>query len=119
MEALVKPLLKKVQLDLLDRNCRPVSNVWYVSKHTEHAAATQVGDHIGSHGLMENHQSAYCALHSMEAALLEVKNDVIKTLKTRKWHVLSFWIFLQPSIPSITTHYSAEWKPSSLLPVSL
>ena len=33
---------------------------------------------------MENHQSAYCALHSMETALLKVKTDVIKALENQE-----------------------------------
>ena len=35
-EALVKPLLKKANLDLLDRNFSLVSSLGYVSKLTEH-----------------------------------------------------------------------------------
>ena len=41
-EALVKLLLKKANLDLLDKNFRPVYNLGYVRKLTEHATATQL-----------------------------------------------------------------------------
>ena len=61
-EALVKLLLKKANLDLLGRNKRPISNLGEVSKLTECAASTQIVNHTESHGLMENHQSAYHAL---------------------------------------------------------
>ena len=83
-KALVKPLLKKVNLDLLDRNFRPISNFGYVSKLIEHAAATQLVDHIGSHGPMENHQSAYHTFHSTETALRKVKTDVIRALENQE-----------------------------------
>ena len=33
---------------------------------------------------MEDHQSAYCALHSMETALLKVKTDVFKALEKQE-----------------------------------
>ena len=60
-KALVKALLKKVNLYILDRNYRPVSSLGYVNKPIEHASATQLVDHIESHGLMEKSQSVYCA----------------------------------------------------------
>ena len=50
-EALVKLLLKKANLDLLDRNFRLVSSLGYVSKLTEHAAATQLVNHIEKVGV--------------------------------------------------------------------
>ena len=117
-KAPIKPLLKKVNLDLLDRNFRLISNLGYVSKLSEHAAATHPVDHIKSHGLMENNQSAYCTFHSTETTLLKVKMDVIRALENQEWHVLSL-IFLQLSIPLIMTYYSAEWKPGLLSLVSL
>ena len=47
-KALVKPLLKKANLDLLDRNYRPVSNLGYASKLMEWVAAAQLVNHIES-----------------------------------------------------------------------
>ena len=40
-EALLKPLLKKCELDIAFNNFRPVSNLLYVSKLSERAAANQ------------------------------------------------------------------------------
>ena len=78
--ALVKPLLKKPGLDLLDRNYRPVSKLGYVSKLVEHVVAAQLVNHIERHSLMEAHQLAYHSFHSMETALLKVKTNVIRAL---------------------------------------
>ena len=44
----------------------------------EHVVAVQLVNHIERHNLMEVHQSAYCAYHSTETALLKVKTDVIR-----------------------------------------
>ena len=76
-EVLVKPLLKKANLDLIDNNFRPVLNLAYVSKLAQHAAASQLIEYINRFNLMESNQSAYRALHSTETVLLKVKTDVI------------------------------------------
>ena len=78
---MVRPLLRKPGLDLLDRNYRPVSNLGYVSKLVKCVVATQLVNHIEMHGLMEGHQSAYHPFHSTETALLKVKTDVIGALE--------------------------------------
>ena len=82
--ALVRPLLEKPNLDLLDRNYRPVSNLSYVSKLVGCVAAAQLVNHIKRHGLMEVHQSAYCAFHSTETALPKVKTDVTRALENQE-----------------------------------
>ena len=82
--ALVRPLLKKPGLELLERNYRPVSNLRYVSKLVEHVVATQLVNHIERHGLMEAHQSAYHPFHSTETALLKVKSDIIGALEKQE-----------------------------------
>ena len=82
--ALVRPLLKKPGLELLERNYRPVSNLGYVSKLMEHIVATQLVNHIDRHGLMEAHQLAYHPFHSTETALLKVKSDVISALEKQE-----------------------------------
>ena len=81
---LVKLLLKKPGLELLDRNYRPVSNLGYISKLVEHVMAGQLVNHIERHDMMEAHQSAYHASHSMETALLKVKTDVIWPLENQE-----------------------------------
>ena len=82
--ALVKPLLKKPGLELLDRNYRPVSNLNYIWKLLECVMAAQLVTHIERHGMMEAHQSAYHSSHSMETALLKVKTDVIQVLENQE-----------------------------------
>ena len=43
--ALVLLLLKKLGLDLLCKNCKPVSNLQYLSKLTEKAVVEQIHNH--------------------------------------------------------------------------
>ena len=88
--ALVKPLLKKANLDLTDNNFRPVSNLAYMSKLGERAAASQLIEQIDKSNLMEPNQSAYRALHSTEMALLKVKIDIISALDHQEvaWLIL-------------------------------
>ena len=43
-EALVKPPLKKITLELFDRNYRPVSNLQFTGKLIEHAVTDQLNE---------------------------------------------------------------------------
>ena len=106
--ALVRPLLKKPGLELLERNYRPVSNLGYVSKLVEHVVATQLVNHIKRHGLMEAHQSVYHPFYSMETALLKVKSDVIGALEKQEVACL---ILLDLSMAFVTIdHDILPWQ---------
>ena len=58
-EALVKPVLKKANLDLIDKNYRPVSNLEFMGKTIEHVANSQLTQQILENNLMQPTQSAY------------------------------------------------------------
>lgn len=47
-EGLVRPKLKNANMDLIKKNYRPVSNLAFLSKITEKAAALQISDHVSS-----------------------------------------------------------------------
>ena len=57
-EGLVRPKLKKVNMDLIKKNYRPVSNIAFVSKITEKVAALQISDHVSSNQMLPEFQSA-------------------------------------------------------------
>ena len=83
-EFLVKPLLKKANLDLVDKNYRPVSNLQFISKLIEMVAAEQLVDHINRNNLMEVNQSAYREFHSTETALVKVREDILKATDNKE-----------------------------------
>ena len=75
--ALITPLLKKLNMELIMKNYRPVSNLAFLSKVIEKAVAAQLIDHLIRNKLMDTYQSAYRKFHSTETALLKVQNDIL------------------------------------------
>jgi hypothetical protein len=82
--AIIRPLLKKLGLTLIEKNYRPVSNLAFLGKLIERASALQIVDHITSNNLMDFFQSAYRKYHSTETALLRVKDDIQRELDNSK-----------------------------------
>ena len=85
-QALVLPTLKECGLEIAYKNFRPVSNLPYIFKLSERAAADQLIDHmtICINGLHIKLQSAYKRHHSTESALLKVKNDILLNMDAQK-----------------------------------
>ena len=80
----MKPLLKKANLDLVDKNYRPVSNLQFISKLIERVAAEQLVDHVNRNSLMEVNQSAYREFHTTETALVKVREDILKAIDNKE-----------------------------------
>ncbi len=83
-EAMIRPLLKKLGLELIDKNYRPVSNLPFISKLIEQAVAIQWIEHLKLNKLYDDLQSAYRQLHSTETAFLRVKNDILMEMDKQK-----------------------------------
>ncbi len=81
--AIIKPLLKKMGLELINKNYRPVSNLTYISKLIERAVVAQLLEHLKDNNLMDIYQSAYRMFHSTETALLKVRNDILMEMDKR------------------------------------
>ena len=61
-----------------------MSNIPFLSKLIEKAAAKQIYDHMAANNLHETMQSAYKPLHSTETALLRIHNDILTALNSSK-----------------------------------
>ena len=87
--SLIRPLLKKRGLDQnILNNYRPISNLPFVSKVLEKVVSIRIEEHLISHNLHKQHQSAYGKFHSTETALLKVQNDILQSLDQNNVTVL-------------------------------
>jgi hypothetical protein len=78
--AIIKPLLKKLNLELIWKNYRPVSNLPFISKLIEGAIIDQLTEHYKTNNIKDPNQSAYKKFHSTETALLKTQNELLKEL---------------------------------------
>ena len=79
-KAIVTPILKKNSNPNFFKNFRPISNLCFLSKLVEKAAAEQLMHYIQEHDHNEMQQSAYKIYHSTETALIKVKNDILRAI---------------------------------------
>ena len=87
--ALLKPLIKKPNLDCnILSNYRPVSNLSFLSKIIERTVASQLNKYLLVKNLNETQQSAFKCGHSIETALLRVKNNIMMLVDKNKAVVL-------------------------------
>ena len=71
-EAIVRPRLKRDGLDLTDlKNCRPVSNLPFLSKLLERVVQARLQAHLDGSSLLPGWQSAYRRLHSTETVVMK------------------------------------------------
>ena len=81
--AVVKPLLKKLGLELINPNYRPVSNLPFISKVVESCMLLQLSRHCKGFNLQPDYQSAYCEDYSCETAVLKRSNDILWAFETQ------------------------------------
>ena len=82
--AVVRPLLKKPGLDLINSNYRPVSNLNFVSKVLENVVLRQFNEHCAKFQLYPDYQSAYRQHFSCETALIKIVNDILWNVEEQK-----------------------------------
>ena len=59
---------------------RPISNLSFLSKVVERAAAVRLSAHFESQQLLPSRQSAYRARHSTETAIIAVHDEIVKAI---------------------------------------
>ena len=77
---LIQPYLKKIGLDVNDlSNYRPVTNLTHLSKITEWAMLDQLVPFLEEVSVVPRYQSAYKELHSTQAALCKIHDDLVSS----------------------------------------
>ena len=66
------------------KNCRPISNISFLSRLLEKVVANRLHEHIYSHHLSNDLQSAYKRFHSTKTALLKIHNDIVDNMDNGK-----------------------------------
>ena len=94
------PTLKKCVSDLAFKNSRPTSNLQFVSKLVERAAADQLQSHLVKNNLFPSLQSAYRPNHSTETALLKIKNDILMNMD-KQHHTLLILLDLRATFEMV------------------
>ncbi len=105
--AILIPLLKKIGLELVKPNFRPVSNLAYASKLIKSAAASQLVEHMTNNKLFEPLQSAYRQGYSTETALLKVQNYMRVAMDNKQ---ISILVLLDLSAAFDTVNHNALLK---------
>ena len=90
-ESVLDPLLKKLGLDVDEKNnFRPVNNLLYLSKLIEREVDYQVDKHMTKHNLHENSQFPYKTNHNTETMMLGVTDEVLRGFDENKATVIIF-----------------------------
>ena len=82
--AVVRPLLKKPGLDLINSNYRPVSNLNFVWKVLEKVVLRQFNKPYAKFQLYPDYQSAYRQHFSCDTALIKIVNDILWSMEEQK-----------------------------------
>ena len=86
--AIINPLLKKLNLALLQKNDRPVSNLKYLSQLIERVIAQKLNEHLTRNYIFEPMQSAYRKAQSTETALVGIQNDILRATDNQEFTIL-------------------------------
>ena len=82
--SIVKPLLKKVGLELIFKNYRPVSNLKFLAKLVEKCMLLQFNEHCSMNSLLPSYQSAYRKFCSCKTVLLKLANNLLNEMENQR-----------------------------------
>ena len=86
--AIIHPLLKKLGLELISKNYRPVSNLPFLSKVVEKSALKQFIKHCDDKSLLPIYQIVYRKTHSCETALVKLFDDLLWSMEWQNINLL-------------------------------
>ena len=81
--AVIRPIIKKLGLDLLLSNYRPVSNLSFWSRLVENAVLQQFNKHCDQNNLIPDYQSVYRVNYSCETALVKIVNNILWSMENK------------------------------------
>ena len=81
--SIIRPLLKKPNLDPILSNYCPVSNLSFLSKLLEKCAMDHLNEHCNLHKLLPDYQSAYRNGYSCETAIIRLVNDILWAMENQ------------------------------------
>ena len=82
--SIICPLLKKIGVDLLAKNYRPVGNLKFVSKVMERCVLKQFLIHCDCNNLILDYQSAYLSNYSCETAVVKLVDNILNIMESKK-----------------------------------
>ena len=81
--SVIRPLLKKSNIDLILSSYHPVSNLPFLSKLLEKCAMDHVNEHCKLHRLVPGYQSAYQIGYSCKTAIVKLMNDILWAMENQ------------------------------------
>ena len=81
--SIIRPLLKKPNLDLILSSYRPVSNLPFLSKLLEKCAMDRINEHCRLHRLVPEYPSAYRSGYSCETAIVKLMDDILWAMENQ------------------------------------
>ena len=82
-DKVIRPLLKKIRLDLVVSNYRPVTNLKFLIKSFGKVVLEQFNDHCKKYGLMPIYQSTYRKNFSCKTAICKLINDMLWNMENQ------------------------------------
>ena len=92
--AIIKPLLKKLGLEIIHSSYRLISNLSFISKLTEKCFLDQFLEHCEHQKLLPDYQLAYRKNYSTETAIIKLCDDLLWAMEQQ---LVSFFIAIDLS----------------------
>ena len=83
--SIIRPLLKKPNLDPIPSNYCPVSNLSFLNKLQEKCAMDCLNEHCDFHKLLPDYQWAYQNGYSCKTALIKLVNDILWAMENQSF----------------------------------